>query len=55
MFHRLPPIDRDPEVGDLGSMGPRVKPTLSRKHGVGMIVKKHVISENESIQYESNG
>ena len=55
MFHRLPPIDREPEVGDLcrlnGVEGQAHR--FREKHGVGMIVKKHMISEkSRAIQYE---
>ena len=43
MLHRLPPIDRDPEIGDLCRIGgPGAMPRkFFRKHGPGLIVKKH--------------
>ena len=53
-LHRLPPIDRDPEIGDLCRIsGPG---GMSRKffihHGVGMIVKKHLHQESQVAHYE---
>ena len=54
MIHRLPPIDRDPEVGDLCRIGgPGGMPVkFMRKHGVGMVVKKHVHPQTRVINYE---
>ena len=54
MSHRLPPIDRDPEVGDLcklnGADGQAFR--FRNKHGVGMIVKKHLHESSRVIHYE---
>ncbi len=54
MLHRLPPIDRDPEIGDLCRIGgPGAMPRrFFRRHGVGMIVKKHLHEESRTIHYE---
>ncbi len=54
MIHRLPPIDRDPEIGDLCRIsGPG---NMSRRfflhHGVGMIVKKHIHEQSRVAHYE---
>ena len=54
MRHRRPPIDRDPEIGDLCRIsGPG---GMSRRffihHGVGMIVNKHIHDHSRAIQYE---
>ena len=55
MLHRLPPISRDPEIGDLCRIaGPGAMPRkFFRHHGVGMIVKKHRLNpDSPAIQYE---
>ena len=54
MIHRLPPIDRDPEVGDLCRLGgPGSMPTrFYSQHGVGLITKKDVNVNTRVIQYE---
>ena len=54
MRHRLPPIDRDPEIGDLCRLGgPGGMPTkFMSKHGVGIIVKKHIRGIDRGCQYE---
>ncbi len=54
MIHRLPPIDRDPEIGDLCRLGgPGNMPRkYFLKHGVGMIVKKHRRSYDKPYHYE---
>ena len=54
MSHRLPPIDRDPEIGDLcklkGAEDQAIR--FRESHGVGMIVKKHLHSASRVIHYE---
>ena len=55
MLHRLPPIDRDPDIGDLCRIaGPGAMPRkFFRHHGVGIIVKKHKTQKDTPvIQYE---
>ena len=55
MLHRLPPIDRDPEIGDLCRIGgPGDMPRkFFRHHGVGIVVKKHKTQKDTPvIQYE---
>ena len=54
MLHRLPPIDRDPEIGDLCRIGghghtPR---KFLKKHGPGLIVKKHRKEAGLPFHYE---
>ena len=54
MKHRLPPADRDPEVGDLcriGGLGHMPKSFLE-KHGVGMIVSKSIHPNTRVENYE---
>jgi hypothetical protein len=54
MLHRLPPIDRDPEIGDVCRLGgPGNMPhKYLRKHGAGIIVKKHRKSPDLPYHYE---
>ena len=54
MRHRLPPIDRDPEIGDLCRLGgPGNMPRkYFARHGVGMIVKKHQQRAGTAYHYE---
>ena len=54
MIHRLPPISRDPEIGDLCRIsGPSGMPhKFYRTHGVGIIVNKHVNDSTRVAQYE---
>jgi hypothetical protein len=54
LIHRLPPIDRDPEVGDLCRLGgPGSMPTnFFRKHGVGMVIDKKVHPSTRVANYE---
>ncbi len=54
LIHRRPPIDRDPEIGDLCRIGgPGAMPTnFIRKHGVGMIINKHVHPTSRVPSYE---
>ena len=54
MIHRLPPVDRDPEVGDLCRIGgPGGMPAnFMRKHGIGMIVEKSVHAQTRVINYK---
>jgi hypothetical protein len=54
MLHRLPPIDRDPEIGDLCRLGgPGNMPgKYLTKHGVGIIVKKLRKGPDTAYQYE---
>ena len=54
MIHRLPPIDRDPEIGDLcrlGGPGNMPRKYLA-KHGIGMIVKKLRAEPGTPYHYE---
>ena len=54
MRHRLPPIDRDPEIGDLcrlGGPGDMPRKYLA-KHGVGMVIKKHRKGPDKPYHYE---
>jgi hypothetical protein len=54
MLHRLPPVDREPEIGDLCRLnGPEGQAIRFRdKHGVGMIVKKHLHKITRVSQFE---
>jgi hypothetical protein len=54
MRHRLPPIDRDPEIGDLCRIGgPGDMPRkFLKKHGPGLVVKKHRKGANTPFHYE---
>ena len=54
VIHRLPPIDRDPEIGDLCRIGgPGSMPVnFFRKHGMGMIVSKNIHSTSRVPSYE---
>jgi hypothetical protein len=55
MNHRLPPIDRDPEIGDLcriGGAGTTMPRKFFKKHGPGMIVKRHIHQESRTVHYE---
>ena len=54
MIHRLPPIDRDPRIGDLCRIGgPGDMPRrFFQKHGVGIIVKKHRAENTKIWHYE---
>ena len=54
MIHRLPPIDRDPEVGDLCRIGgPGDMPRkFFKKHGPGLVVKKHRKEPGTPYHYE---
>ncbi len=54
MLHRLPPIDRDPEIGDLcrlGGPGEMPRKYLT-KHGVGIVVKKYRKDTSMPYRYE---
>jgi len=54
MLHRLPPIDREPQVGDLCKLN-GVEGQARRfriKHGVGLIVKKHRNESSRVTHYE---
>ena len=54
MLHRLPPIDRDPQVGDLcklnGTEGTARR--FREKHGVGLVVKRHQHETSSIFHYE---
>jgi hypothetical protein len=54
MIHRLPPIDRDPEIGDLCRIGgPGDMPRkFFKKHGPGLVVKKHRKGIDMPFHYE---
>ena len=54
MIHRLPPIDRDPEIGDLCHISGRGNEPRKflRKHGPGIIVKKLRASADRPFHYE---
>jgi len=54
MIHRLPPIDKDPQIGDLCRIGgPGGMPhRFYREHGVGMIVNKHIDPNSRAAHYE---
>lgn len=54
MKHRLPPADRDPEVGDLCRLGgPGLMPkSFLEKHGIGLVVRKSVHAKTRVANYE---
>ena len=54
MRHKLPPIDRDPQVGDLCQIGgPGGMPDkFKRKHGIGMVVEKRTPPQTRVAKYE---
>tara|TARA_Y100000592_G_C5356800_1_gene261587 strand:+ start:439 stop:678 length:240 start_codon:yes stop_codon:yes gene_type:complete len=54
MIHRLPPIDKDPEIGDLCRLGgPGSMPRkYYAKHGIGIVVKKHRKNPDTPYHYE---
>jgi hypothetical protein len=54
MFHRLPPIDYDPEVGDLCKLNGSKDQAhrFRRRHGVGLIVAKHRAEFSSIFHYE---
>jgi hypothetical protein len=54
MFHRSPPIDREPQVGDLCKLNGIEKQArrFRMKHGVGLIVKKHRHESTRVIHFE---
>jgi hypothetical protein len=54
MIHRLPPIDRDPQIGDLcrlGGPGDMPRKYLA-KHGAGIVVKKLRNAPDAPYHYE---
>jgi hypothetical protein len=54
MRHRLPPVGREPELGDLCRLaGPGDMPTqFFRKHGLGMVIDKSIHPQGRVTNYE---
>ena len=54
MLHRLPPIDYEPEVGDLCKLNGSKDQAhrFRRRHGVGLIVAKHRAEFSTIFHYE---